>query len=51
MTLSWLPYADGRSPWHQAHVVVAGIGVSGFAAGDGLLQFGGRLTILDDLLD
>ena len=51
MSPSWLPYADGRSPWSQAHVVVAGIGVSGFAAADGLLQFGAHVTILDDLLD
>jgi UDP-N-acetylmuramoylalanine--D-glutamate ligase len=29
-------------------VVVAGIGVSGFAAADGLLQFGARVTVLDD---
>jgi UDP-N-acetylmuramoylalanine--D-glutamate ligase len=48
---SWLPQADGHSPWPQAHVVVAGIGVSGFAAADGLLQFGARVTVLDDVLD
>ncbi len=40
--------ADGASPWDQVHVVVAGIGVSGFAAADGLLQFGARVTVLDD---
>jgi UDP-N-acetylmuramoylalanine--D-glutamate ligase len=51
MSPSWLPYADSRSPWPQAHVVVAGIGVSGFAAADGLLQFGARVTILDDVVD
>jgi len=33
------------------HVVVAGIGVSGFAAADGLLHFGARVTILDELVD
>ena len=43
--------ADGASPWEQAHVVVAGIGVSGFAAADGLLQFGARVTVLDDVAD
>jgi len=48
-SLAWLPAADGASPWEQAHVVVAGIGVSGFAAADGLLQFGARVTVLDDL--
>jgi UDP-N-acetylmuramoylalanine--D-glutamate ligase len=46
-----LAQADSRSPWPQAHVVVAGIGVSGFAAADGLLHFGTRVTILDDVLD
>ncbi|SDS08889.1 UDP-N-acetylmuramoylalanine--D-glutamate ligase [Friedmanniella luteola] len=47
----WLPAADGASPWEQAHVVVAGIGVSGFAAADGLLQFGARVTVLDERAD
>ncbi len=46
--LSWLAEADGASPWQQAHVVVAGIGVSGFAAADGLMEFGARVTVLDD---
>ncbi|HET9873844.1 MAG TPA: UDP-N-acetylmuramoyl-L-alanine--D-glutamate ligase [Propionibacteriaceae bacterium] len=46
--LDWLPTADGSSPWSQAHVVVAGVGVSGFAAADGLLEFGARVTVLDD---
>jgi UDP-N-acetylmuramoylalanine--D-glutamate ligase len=51
MSPTWLARADSRSPWPQAHVVVAGIGVSGFAAADGLLHFGARVTVLDDLLD
>ena len=51
MSPSWLPTADGASPWPQAHVVVAGIGVSGFAAADALLQFGARVTVLDDADD
>ena len=51
VSLSWLAAADGRSAWPQAHVVVAGIGVSGFAAADGLLQFGARVTVLDDQFD
>jgi UDP-N-acetylmuramoylalanine--D-glutamate ligase len=51
VTQSWLLRADRRSPWPQAHVVVAGVGVSGFAAADGLLQFGARVTVLDDVLD
>ncbi len=40
--------ADGASPWDQALVVVAGLGVSGFAAADGLLEFGARVVVLDD---
>ena len=51
MSLSWLGQADARSPWPQAHIVVAGIGVSGFAAADGLLEFGAHVTVLDDVLD
>ena len=51
MSLSWIGTADGAAPWQQAHVVVAGIGVSGFAAADGLLEFGARVTVLDDRAD
>ena len=51
MSVHWLPRADGSSPWPQAHVVIAGIGVSGFAAADGLLEFGARITVLDDRAD
>ena len=39
---------DGSSPWPTVHAVVAGIGVSGFAAADGLLQVGARVSVLDD---
>jgi UDP-N-acetylmuramoylalanine--D-glutamate ligase len=45
---NWIGLADGASPWPQAHVVVAGIGVSGFAAADGLLSYGAKVTVLDD---
>ncbi|MDQ7993448.1 MAG: UDP-N-acetylmuramoyl-L-alanine--D-glutamate ligase [Propionicimonas sp.] len=45
---SWLPTADRLSPWPQARVVVAGLGTSGFAAADGLLELGARVTVLDD---
>jgi UDP-N-acetylmuramoylalanine--D-glutamate ligase len=47
----WLAQADGASRWPQAKVVVAGIGVSGFAAADGLLEFGAQVTVLDDRAD
>lgn len=45
---SWLAGADRSSPWSQLSVVVAGIGVSGFAAADALVQLGARVTVLDD---
>ncbi|HYP45738.1 MAG TPA: UDP-N-acetylmuramoyl-L-alanine--D-glutamate ligase [Propionibacteriaceae bacterium] len=48
MSVDWISSADGSSPWAQAHVVVAGIGVSGFAAADGLMEFGAHVTVLDD---
>jgi UDP-N-acetylmuramoylalanine--D-glutamate ligase len=48
VTISWMTLADGASPWPDAHVVIAGVGVSGFAAADGLLQLGARVTVLDD---
>lgn len=44
----WLATADRLSPWPQAKVVVAGLGTSGFAAADGLLDLGAQVTVLDD---
>lgn len=44
----WLGRADRFSPWHQARVVVAGLGTSGFAAADALLELGTRVLVLDD---
>ena len=44
----WIDKADRRSPWHEATVVVAGIGSAGFAAADALLELGARVTVLDD---
>ncbi len=46
--LSWLPTADGASPWSQARVLVTGLGVSGFAAADGLLEFGAQVVVVED---
>lgn len=40
--------ADRLSDWPSAHVVVAGLGVSGFAAADGLMSLGARITVLDE---
>ncbi|MFC6149160.1 Mur ligase family protein, partial [Mumia xiangluensis] len=34
--------------WEGVHAVVAGLGASGYAAADALMQVGARLTILDD---
>ncbi len=44
----WLAGADRSSPWPQLHAVVAGIGVSGFAAADTLVHLGARVTVLDE---
>ena len=45
---NWIAAADRLSPWPQAKVVVAGLGSSGFAAADGLLDLGAQVTVLDD---
>ncbi len=44
----WLASADRSSPWPGLRVVVAGIGVSGFAAADALVQLGAAVTVVDD---
>ncbi|MDO4784332.1 MAG: UDP-N-acetylmuramoyl-L-alanine--D-glutamate ligase [Propionibacteriaceae bacterium] len=48
MSLDWIAGADRLSPWQQATVVVAGLGVSGFAAADGLLSLGANVCVLDE---
>ncbi|MDR1264538.1 MAG: UDP-N-acetylmuramoyl-L-alanine--D-glutamate ligase [Propionibacteriaceae bacterium] len=45
--LDWLSKADRLSDWPRAKVVVAGLGVSGFAAADALLELGAQVTVLD----
>ncbi|WP_277065370.1 UDP-N-acetylmuramoyl-L-alanine--D-glutamate ligase [Propionibacterium acidifaciens] len=40
--------ADRTSPWGRAHAVVAGLGTSGYAAADALLELGASVTVLDD---
>ncbi len=45
---AWIATADRLSPWPQARVVVAGLGTSGFAAADGLLDLGARVLVLDE---
>ncbi len=47
----WLATASRTSDWERAHVVVAGVGVSGFAAADALQHLGARVTVIDDRHD
>ncbi|NLE96967.1 MAG: UDP-N-acetylmuramoyl-L-alanine--D-glutamate ligase [Propionibacterium sp.] len=47
-TVTDLASANRLSDWSGVRVVVAGLGVSGFAAADGLLELGARVTVLDD---
>ncbi|MGH8836891.1 MAG: UDP-N-acetylmuramoyl-L-alanine--D-glutamate ligase [Actinomycetes bacterium] len=44
---AWLAGADRSAPWPSLSVLVAGIGVSGFAAADALLQLGASVTVVD----
>ena len=44
----WIATADRLSPWPHARVVVAGLGTSGFAAADGLMDLGAHVLVLDD---
>ncbi len=46
-TQKWLATADRDSPWPAAHVAVAGIGVSGFAAASVLCRLGARVSVRD----
>ncbi len=48
---TWLDQADRGSSWESLHVLVTGIGVSGFAAADGLLGLGARVTAVDQSTD
>ena len=45
MTLDWMRTANRLSNWQEASVVVAGLGVSGFAAADGLMSLGAKVTV------
>lgn len=45
---AWLATAGRTSPWDSLNAVVAGIGVSGLAAADALLQFGASVTVVDE---
>lgn len=45
---AWLSTATRESPWDSLRVVVAGLGVSGFAAADALVHLGARVTVVED---
>jgi len=45
--IEWLQNANRLSDWSQVEVTVAGIGTSGYAAADALLEYGARVTVID----
>jgi UDP-N-acetylmuramoylalanine--D-glutamate ligase len=47
-TPDWLATAGRDAPWSKLEVAVAGIGVSGFAAADALVNLGADVTVLDE---
>ena len=47
MTMVDVSDFNRESDWSTAHVVVAGIGVAGFACADQLLHLGARVTVVD----
>ncbi|MGD7706002.1 UDP-N-acetylmuramoyl-L-alanine--D-glutamate ligase [Microlunatus sp. Y2014] len=42
------PTADADSDWSQVKALVVGLGVSGFAAADGLLEFDAAVEVVED---
>ncbi len=46
-----LSRADRSYDWTRVRAVVAGLGTSGYASADALLELGARVTVLDDSLD
>jgi UDP-N-acetylmuramoylalanine--D-glutamate ligase len=48
---SWLERADRDFDWTRVHALVAGLGVSGFAAADALQHLGARVTVVADTAD
>jgi UDP-N-acetylmuramoylalanine--D-glutamate ligase len=45
---AWLAGAARSSPWNELTVVVAGLGVSGFAAAEALLSLGATVLVVDE---
>jgi len=46
--MKWLQQADRLSPWPEAKVLVAGLGSSGFAVADALLELGAQVRVVDE---
>ncbi len=45
--IGWLAQADGLSPWHEATVLVLGLGRSGVAAADAMLSRGASVVAIE----
>jgi UDP-N-acetylmuramoylalanine--D-glutamate ligase len=45
--IGWLTQADGLSPWHEATVLVLGLGRSGVAAADAMLSRGASVVVVE----
>lgn len=45
--ITWLAQADGQSPWHEATVLVLGLGRSGIAAADAMLSRGAAVVVVE----
>jgi len=45
--IGWLARADGLSPWHEATVLVLGLGRSGIAAADAMLSRGAAVVVVE----
>ena len=45
--IGWLTQADGLSPWHEATVLVLGLGRSGIAAADAMLSRGASVVVVE----
>jgi len=46
--IEWLATADRLSDWSGVRAVIAGIGASGYSAADVLLEYGAKVTVLDE---
>ena len=44
---AWLAQADARAPWHEASVLVLGLGRSGVAAADAMLSRGASVVVVE----